>query len=183
MRILDIFIQLNKRIIKLILSPVSYARYLGVTVGDNNLMQKNHWPTEPYLITIGSNCQLTNCKIHTHGGGNVIRNKYPTYDSFGKVTIGDWVYIGTDAQIMPGVTIGNNVLVAAGSIVTKSIPSGLVVAGNPARVIGTIDDYMQRNLKWNVESKGFNAKRKKEYLLSLQEDKFIVRPFLEYNQK
>ena len=182
MRIIGILSQLKKRIIKYVLSPVSYAKYLGVTVGDNNLMQKNHWSTEPYLVTIGSNCQLTNCRIHTHGGGNIIRHKYPSYDSFGKVVIGDWVYIGTNAQIMPGVTIGNNVLVAAGSIVTKSIPSGLVVAGNPARIIGTTDDYIKKNLKWNVGSKGFDAKRKKHYLLSLTEDKFIVRPFLGYPQ-
>ena len=180
MRIWDILLQLKRRIIKSVLSPVSYARYLGVTVGDNNLMQKNHWSTEPYLITIGSNCQLTNCRIHTHGGGNVIRHKYPLYDSFGKVVIGDWVYIGTNAQIMPGVTIGNNVLVAAGSIVTKSIPSGFVVAGNPAKIIGTTDDYIKRNINWDVGSKGYNAQQKKHYLLSLPEEKFMIRPFLEY---
>ena len=83
---------------------------------------------------------------------------------------------------MPGVTIGNNVLIAAGSIVTKSIPSGVVVAGNPARIIGTTDDYIKRNLKWDLGSKNYDAKRKKQFLLSLSEDKFIVRPFLEYSQ-
>ena len=183
MRIIDIISQLKKRLIKYVLSPVSYAKYLGVTVGENNLMQKNHWSTEPYLITIGSNCQLTNCRIHTHGGGNVIRNKYPSYDSFGKVIIGDWVYIGTDAQIMPGVTIGNNVLVAAGSIVTKSVPSGFVVAGCPAKIIGTTEDYVERNLKWDVGSKGYKPNKKKQYLLSLPNNRFIVRPYLEYVQK
>lgn len=178
MRLYDILVQLYKRIIKNCLSPEAYARYLGVRIGKNNLLQKNHWSTEPYLVSIGSNCQLTNCRIHTHGGGNIIRDKYPKYDSFGKVTIGNWVYIGTDAQIMPGVIIGDHVLVAAGSIVTKSIPDGCVVAGNPARIIGTTNDYIKRNLKWNVESKGLDAKHKKEYLLSLSDDKYIQRPFL-----
>lgn len=80
------------------------------------------------------------------GGGGAVRSKYPNFDSFGKVVIGDWVYIGTDALIMAGVTIGDNVLVAAGSIVTKSIPSGVVVAGNPAKVICTIEEYYERTM-------------------------------------
>lgn len=50
-------------------SPVKYARHIGVNIGDNNLIDKHHWSTEPYLITVGNNCQLTNCKIFTHGGG------------------------------------------------------------------------------------------------------------------
>ena len=54
------------------------------------------------------------------GGGNSVRSIIPAFDCFGKVTIGDYVYLGTNVQVMPGVTIGNNILVAAGSIVTKS---------------------------------------------------------------
>lgn len=50
-------------------SPEKWAKYLGVSIGKNNLIGKNHWSSEPYLITVGSNCQLTNCKIFTHGGG------------------------------------------------------------------------------------------------------------------
>lgn len=68
-------------------------------------------------------------------GGNVVRCQIPDFDIFGKITIGDWVYIGNNSLIMPGVTIDNNVLVASGSVVTKSVPAGVVVAGNPARII------------------------------------------------
>ena len=53
---------------KFIASPEKYARHIGVNIGHNNLMGKNHWSSEPYLITVGSNCQLTNCQIFTHGG-------------------------------------------------------------------------------------------------------------------
>lgn len=49
-------------------SPTKYARHLGVKIGENNLIGKKHWPSESYLITIGSNNQLTNCQIFTHGG-------------------------------------------------------------------------------------------------------------------
>ena len=50
-------------------SPEKYARHIGVNIGENNLIGKEHWSSEPYLITVGINCQLTDCKIFTHGGG------------------------------------------------------------------------------------------------------------------
>ena len=49
--------------------------------------------------------------------------------------IGKKCFIGTNAIIMPGVSIGDSVIVGAGSIVTKDVPSGCIVAGNPARVV------------------------------------------------
>lgn len=102
-----------------------------------------------------------------------MRRTHPDFDCFGKVKIGDYVYIGTNALIMPGVTIGDNSLIAAGSVVTKSVPSGTVVAGNPARIICTVEEYYERNKKWDIHSKGMNNKDKKNLILSLPEDKFI----------
>lgn len=113
-----------------------YARLCGVKYGKNCFFATKNWSSEPYLIEIGNNVQITNgVSIHTHGGGHVARKVYPNYDLFGKVVIKDWAYIGAFSQIMPGVTIGEGSLVAAGSIVTKSVPDGVVVAGNPARYI------------------------------------------------
>ena len=106
-------------------------------------------------------------------GGNSVRAIYPLFDCFGKVVIGDYVYLGTGTQIMPGVTIGNNVLVAAGSIVTKSVPDNVVVGGNPARIICTIDEYIKKNEKYNLNSKDMNVVAKKEMLKTLSEEKFI----------
>lgn len=154
-------------------SPETYARHIGVNLGVNNTIGKNHWSSEPYLITVGSNCGLTNCRIFTHGGARVVRNKYPKFDIFGKVTIGDNVYIGTNALIMPGVNIGNNVLVGAGSVVTKSIPDNMVVAGNPARVICTVHEYYERNKKYDLHSKDLDPNAKKKLLLNADEDMFL----------
>lgn len=153
------------------MSPQAWARHIGVNIGENNLIGYNHWSSEPYLITVGNNCQLTDCKIFTHGGGGAIRASHPDFDAFGKVVIGNYVYIGTGALIMPGVTIGDNSLIAAGSVVTKSIPAGSVAAGNPARVLCSVEDYYERNRKWDLHSK--NIKDKKSFLLSLPDDKFI----------
>ena len=106
-------------------------------------------------------------------GGNVIRRQIADFDSFGKVVIKDWDYIGAHAQIMPGVTIGEGSIVAAGSVVTKSVPDGMVVGGNPAKIICSVNDYLQRNVKYNLKTKGMSIKNKKHYLLSLNDDVFI----------
>lgn len=150
------------------------ALHMGVKMGRNNYIASSFWGSEPYLITIGSHCQITaGVKLYTHGEAGAVRRWYPKFDTFGKVVIGDYVYIGNDAKIMPGVTIGDNVLIAAGSIVTKSIPSNVVVAGNPARYICSIEDYIERNNKYNTNSKGMPVEEKKCMLLSMEESKFI----------
>lgn len=74
---------------------------------------------------------------------------------------------------MPGVTIGEGALVAAGSIVTKSVAPHTVVGGNPARFICTVEDFIEKNKVFNLNSKGLSAKEKKKLLLSLDDDKFV----------
>lgn len=66
------------------------------------------------------------------------------YTAIGKVIIGNDVFIGAGSIILPNVTIGNHVIVGAGSVVTHSIPDGSVAVGNPAKVIGTYDAYVQK---------------------------------------
>ena len=56
------------------------------------------------------------------------------------INIGDDVWLGGNVTILPGVTIGDNVVVAAGAVVTKDVPSGRVVAGVPARIVRTLSD-------------------------------------------
>lgn len=157
-----------------------YARYIGVNLGKNNDIQDNDlWSSEPYLITIGDNNQFVlGARIFTHGGGRVLRTMEPDYDSFGKVVIGNGVYIGNSSLIMPGVTIGDGVLVAAGSVVTKSVPSNVVVAGNPAKIICTIDEFYEKNKKYNVHTKQMSNDKKRDKLLALDDSYFIVKPMM-----
>lgn len=74
---------------------------------------------------------------------------------------------------MPGVSIGNHVIIAAGSVVTKSFPDNVVIAGNPANVISSIDNYIQKNLPYNLNTKGLTPPEKKDVLLSISEEYLI----------
>ena len=153
-----------------------YARHIGVKIGKNCRIATRNWSSEPYLITIGDDVQLTRyVSIYTHGGGNSIRDRIPDFDIFGKVVIKDRAYIGAFSQIMPGVTIGEGAIVAAGSVVTKSVLPYTVVGGNPARIIGTVEGFIDRNSKFNVHTYGKSRNEKKQILLSLPDDKFIIK--------
>ncbi len=159
---------------RVIASPHSYAKHIGVEIGSNCFISTRNWSKEPYLIKIGNNVAITkDVSIHTHGGGRVVRKDHPDFDIFGKVVIEDWAYIGAKSQIMPGVTIGEGALVAAGSIVTKSVPPHTVVGGNPAKIICTTEEFYERNKKYDVHSKRMSSAEKKKFLLSLPEEKFI----------
>lgn len=120
-------------------------------------------------------CYYSRCYIAYTWGGRVARRYIPDFDIFGRVKICDYAYIGSGAQIMPGVTIGEGSLVAAGSIVTRSVPAGVVVAGNPAKSVCTVEEYIERNKKYNLGTKNLSAEEKKKVLLSLSPDRLIVK--------
>ncbi len=151
-----------------------YAKSLGVTIGNDCSIATRYFGTEPYLIEIGNNVQITSdVKFFNHGGAWVLRLKYPDCDFFGKIKIKNNVYIGSNSLIMPGVTIGNNVIVGAGTIVTKSIPDGKICVGNPGKVIGDVDDFAHRIQEYDIKSKGKSYEAKKALLLSLTDNKFL----------
>lgn len=155
------------------------ARMCGVKMGKNNQIFGTFWSSEPYLIEIGNDCQITGgVRIFTHGGAKVARIIDPSFDCFGKVKIGNNVYIGTNSLIMPGVIVGDNVLIAAGSVVTRSIPDNVVIGGNPAHVICSFDDYYAKNKQYNTGTKGLSFEEKKQFLLEQDNIKFIKKKML-----
>jgi len=89
-------------------------------------------------VKIGDNCMIgPNVGIYT--AGHSIEPKDRNKSGYAiPIVIGNDVWIGGSCTILAGVTIGDNSIVAAGSVVTKSIPENTVVAGNPARVIKNI---------------------------------------------
>lgn len=155
-------------------SSEKYARRIGVKIGKHCLIDTRYWSSEPYLISIGNNVQITrNVSFYTHGGANCLRKNYPDFDVFGRIVVEDWVYVGAFSQIMPGVTIGEGALVAAGSVVTKSVTPHTVVGGNPARFICTTEEYYEKNKRFNVNTASKKPLEKKTILMGLPEEMFI----------
>ena len=115
---------------------------MGMTVGKNfgRLNGVILDPSHCWLIEIGDNVTLApRVHILCHDAST---KGFLGYTKIGRVTIGNDVFIGAESVVLPGVTIGNNVIVGANSTVTHDVPDGVVVAGSPARVICTLEEYL-----------------------------------------
>ena len=136
------FAELERRVF-----PIKYARHIGVNMGSNpHFYGPISWGSEPWLITLGDNVHITGeCKFINHDGGTLIfRDKVPNLEITKPITIGSNVYVGEETMILPGVHIGNNVVIGARSVVTKDIPDNSVAVGVPCRVIKTTEEYFEK---------------------------------------
>ena len=153
---LRIFNQIKMLYYRVFCDKISVYRKHGMKIGNGCFINTWNFLGECYLIEIGDKVRITDgVKIFTHGGGNILRESYPNFDFFGKVCI------------------GNNVVIGAGSIVTKNVPDGVVIAGNPAKIVGSIDNYRDKYLQYNLDCKHMNGQEKKKYLLSLPDERFL----------
>ncbi len=99
-------------------------------------------PSHCWLIEIGDNVTLAP-RVHILCHDASTKNLLG-YTKIGRVTIGDNVFIGAESVVLPGVTIGSNVIIGANSTVTDDVPDNTVVAGSPARVLSTLEDYLAK---------------------------------------
>lgn len=153
-------------------NTVDFWKRKGTRIGDGcSIHPSAELGSEPYLITIGNSVRLNSgvtCVTHD-GGCWVLRGMYSNLsdaDLFGLIKIGDNVHIGTNSVIMPGVCIGNNVIVGCGAVVTKDIPDNSVAVGVPARIIETVGEYMKKHDSEFVHTKNFDPNMKRIFLLT-----------------
>ena len=153
---------------------INYLRRLGLRVGrDCEIYRTAKFGSEPYLISIGNHVRINGgVNFVTHDGGCwVLREeqygfdkKFKAADCFGRIIVKDNVHIGTNAIIMPGVTIGKNSIVACGAVVTHDVLPHTVVGGIPAYPIETIEEYAGKMENKFVPTKGLSGGEKRAYL-------------------
>lgn len=130
---------------------LNYLRRQGIRIGKNCTIGPARTIeidlTRPCLVEIGDNVRmLKGFTLLTHDFVTAaFITRYGEFlPSSGKVKIGNNVYFGRNCTVLKGVTIGDNVIVGYGSIVTKDIPSNSVCVGSPAKVICTFDEYFEK---------------------------------------
>lgn len=146
---------------------------LGLTVGENFSRQEKTIIDQSHcwLINIGNNVTLAP-RVHILAHDASTKSALG-YTRIGIVNIGDNVFIGASSTILPGVTIGNNVVIGAGSVVNRDIPENSVAVGNPAKIVSSYDEYINRKKtemmqvpvfdeKYTLRNKNFTKEMKNE---------------------
>lgn len=137
---------------------IEFLRKKGVYIGKNVTFRGPSSTaidtSRAHLISIGDNVDInTHFSLMTHDFSNfVFRNYFSDYiNNCGEVKIGNNIYIGTKVTILKGVTIGDNCIIGAGSVVTKDIPANSVAVGIPCRVVSTLEDYYEKRKIKSIE--------------------------------
>lgn len=116
---------------------VKYLRRQGMKVGRNCHFNSMSFSTEPYLIELGDKVTISaGCDLVTHDGAvKCFRDEISDADIFGKIVIGNNVFIGINCTILPNTFIGDNCIIGAGSVVRGKFPENSVILGNPAKPV------------------------------------------------
>ena len=153
-------------------NTIEFWRDKGAKIGRNcSIHPSANLSSGPYLIEIGDHVRInTGVIIVTHDGGvwtlRGLDESLNDADLFGCVKIGNNVHIGSNSIICPNVTIGNNCIIGVNAVVTKNIPDNTVVAGIPARIIESIEEYRLKHQNDFVFTKHMSADEKQDFLLN-----------------
>lgn len=122
-------------------SPFNCDYGYNITVGDNFYANTNCTILDCAKVTIGDNVLIgPNVSLYTPNHAMDAAERKAGYERSLPITIGDNVWLGGSVTIVPGVTIGDNTIIGAGSVVTKDIPADVIAAGVPCKVIRPITE-------------------------------------------
>lgn len=139
----------------------------GLRLGKNVDIVSNYFfdPSHCFLISIGDNCTIApNVRLIAHDASLF---KTLGYSKIGKIDIKENCFIGDSVIVLPGVTIGANSIIGSGAIVTHDVPPGSVAVGNPAKVIMTVQEYIEKIEKSSKGKKIFGE----DYFIQNLDDK------------
>lgn len=150
---------------------IEEAKTKGMKVGKNvSFVNMPHVSSEPYLISIGDNTTVSfDVAFITHDAATRVIRNLPDGNKetviYGPIQIGSNCFIGARTTILPNVTIGDNTIIGANSLVNKDIPDNVVAAGNPCKVICTLDEYRRKHSDDFLYMVSLPPEEKKQYLL------------------
>jgi acetyltransferase-like isoleucine patch superfamily enzyme len=137
---------------------IAYLRELGIKIGDECIARGPRCSaidiSRPSLIEIGDYVDMNlNFTILTHDYATSVflRTHKKFINSSGRVKIGNNIYFGKNCTILKGVTIGDNCIIGANSLINKSIPANSVAVGVPAKVICTLEEYYRKRCLESIE--------------------------------
>ena len=137
---------------------IDHLRTIGVKVGNGSCIFDTHHvdidETRPELLEIGDNVFIhrgTTIMTHDWASWCFVNSHNEFYPAHRKIIIGNNVWMGMNVTILGGAIIGDNVIIGAGSIVTKPIPSNSVAIGSPAKVVSSYEEYMKKRKKEYVD--------------------------------
>lgn len=156
--------------------PVSYARAIGVQVGERCRLYAITGATfgsEPFLVRLGDDVTVTaGVRFVTHDGGvDVLRDEFPDLELIAPVEVGDRVFLGLNSIVLPGVRIGPRSVVGAGSVVTRDVAGGTVVAGVPARPVCSVERYREKALADGLRTRGVRPAAKRAAIETLLQER------------
>ena len=129
-----------------------HCDYGNISIGNNFYTNYNCSILDGAKVTFGDNVFIApNCVFSTSGHALDAVQRAEGLEIAWPITIGNDVWIGANVSVLPGVTIGDGTVIGAGSVVNKDIPSGVVAAGNPCKVIRKITEDDKHKYKMYVE--------------------------------
>ena len=145
-------LSMEESLLKHVQDTIEGYRRAGIRIGEDCYV---HAVNMGYCedVEIGNNCVLTGCTILAHDASPALfipelrdgRDLMHRISKTRRTTIHDNCFIGVNATILCGVSIGPDAIVGAGAVVTRDVPPRTVVAGNPARIVSTLDDYLEKH--------------------------------------
>lgn len=129
---------------------IASQRSLGTRIGKRCRFLGRVDALNPQLVEIGD--------FSVIGGESILLAHGPGFDERSVTSVGDYVYIGYRVTVLPGVKIGDGCIIGAGAIVTRNIPSGKVVAGNPATILRDVRPDERADVQHRMENDLFFGK-------------------------
>lgn len=160
---------------------IQYYRKLGMTIGEDTHIFSRLISSEPFLISIGKNVTISiGVSLLTHDASvGAIVGRHVYSDIVGPITIGNNCFIGANSIILPGVRIPDNSIVAAGSVVTKTVVNhltnnapldeGIIIGGNPAVYICKTNDFLKKRKNNFLKLHGLSLTDRKNIIMNNKE--------------